>query len=255
MTKRQMKENLSKRQQIRAQRIKKQRQQRLMVIMGISIVALVLAGAIIIPPLMRQNAPVGTIVTITPVLRPQVQANAMGDPNAPVKIEEFSDYQCSFCKRFADTTEPRIVEDYVKTGKVYFVYRSMGNFVSDNIRQGKTESRDSAEASYCAGDQNKFWEYKDMLYANWQGEDVGSFSENRLIAFAEAIDLDLDEFRSCMDSNKFRDQVEQDKIDGQRAGITGTPSFVINGNLAIRGAEDYSVFQREIDAALAAATQ
>ena len=255
MSKKQSKETVSKRQMVREQRAKKQRQQRLVTIGIIGVVALAVVALLAIPYIrsrLQANQPVGDIVKVTPVARPQADRNSMGDPNAPVKIVEYSDYQCPFCKRFSDETQPQIVDTYVATGKVYFTYRSMGNFVSDNLRTGGVESKEAAEAAYCAADQNKYWEYHDMLFANWKGEEVGSFTANRLMAFGEALGLNMDEFRSCYNGNKYANQVQQDSTDGLAAGIKATPSFLINGKL-VEGALPFSDFQQQIEAALTAA--
>lgn len=183
--------------------------------------------------------------------RPMVNDNAMGDPNAPIKIEEFSDYQCPFCLRFFNETEAKIMDAYVATGKVYFVYRSFGEFLGP-------ESKAAAEAAYCAGDQDRYWEYHDVLYANQIGENVGAYADDRLEAFAETIQLDMDAFNDCFRSGKYADRADQDYLDGSTAGVTGTPSFVItylvNGEekqRMIAGAYPFSEFQNQIDAALA----
>jgi protein-disulfide isomerase len=186
----------------------------------------------------------------------------MGDPDAPVTIIEYSDYQCPFCANFWKNTETQLVEEYVKTGKVYFVFRSMGNFVSTNITRqtGGTnnESELAAQAAYCAGDQGKFWEYHDTLFTNQLGENEGYFVRARLDAYAEATGLDMNTFKDCMDSKKYQDMVNKDGLDGTNAGVNGTPSFVINGKL-IEGALPFenpdaeTDFKREIEAALSAA--
>jgi protein-disulfide isomerase len=241
------------RAELRAQRLKKERQQRLILILGIGAFVVVAAVAIIVINYFNSPARI-PIVQVSPTTPPQPDRNSMVDPNAPVKIVEYSDYQCPLCKRFADETEQLIVDNYVATGKVYFIYRSMDNFISDNIRLGKTESRDSSMAAYCAADQGMFWEYKDSLFANWMGEDVGSFTIKRLTAMAESIGLDMDQFKNCLKSGKYFDQVKQDGLDGQAAGINGTPSFFINGELLL-GAQPYETFQQAIEAALKAAGQ
>lgn len=174
--------------------------------------------------------------------RPRVQGNAMGDPDAPVKVVEFSDFLCPYCRQFFLQTEQPLVEDYVATGKVYFVYRTLGDWLGP-------ESQASAEAVYCAGDQGRFWEYHDLLFAN-QGN--GSFSPDRLRAFAQALDLDEEAFSACLSGAKYRDQVRQDLADGLQAGVRGTPSFLINGKL-VAGAQSYAMFRQEIEAALAEA--
>jgi protein-disulfide isomerase len=134
----------------------------------------------------------------------------------------------------------------------------MGNWVSRNIGGVSTESEDSAEAAYCAGEQNKFWEMHALLFANVKGEDADSFTDKRIKAIAEKVDgLDLDQFNSCYDSGKFEDRVQQDLADGTAAGVNGTPGFVltytVNGETKtkmIDGAQPFSKFQQEIEAAL-----
>jgi protein-disulfide isomerase len=247
-----------KRQVMREKRRQRQRQQRLL-IFGVIVVAAVLIVAAIAGPAIREAlAPVGEIVQVTPQPRPQASANTMGDPNAPVKIIEYSDFQCPFCKQFADQTEAQLVENYIATGKVYFEYVSMGNWVSRNIAQStgrpeRFESRNAAEAALCAGDQNKFWEYHDILYANALGEDEGYFTDKRLAAYAETVGLDLNQFNDCYDSAKYRDQVAKGYTDGVAAGVSGTPAFFINGKM-IEGAQPYDVFVQEIEAALGGTT-
>jgi protein-disulfide isomerase len=225
---------------------------------------------LIIYPLVK---PVTAVTTIEPNPRKQADANRMGDPKAPVQLTEFADYQCPFCERFFKNTESQLEETYVDTGKVYFTYRSAGNWVSGNIGQGKTESEDAAQAAYCAGDQNMFWEMHDMLYENVLGEDAGSFTDRRLAAIAEATGLDMTQFDECYSSGKYADQVELDFKEGVSAGMNGTPTFILtytnaageqvlfpytdaNGEFhegLIEGAQPFEFFQQQIDAALALA--
>ncbi len=135
----------SKRQAMREKRERQARMQQLGIIGIIVVGALFVAGALIYPNL----KPVGQIATTIPGEHPMASDNAMGDPNAPIKIEEFSDFQCPYCARFHEETESQIVNTYVTDGTVYFVYRSFGDFIGP-------ESKAAAEAAYCAGDQNKY---------------------------------------------------------------------------------------------------
>jgi protein-disulfide isomerase len=239
---------VSKRQAMREKRQRQARMQRIGIIAIIVVGALFVAGALIYPNL----KPVGEIATIavTPGERPMVNDNAMGDPNAPIKIEEFSDFQCPYCARFHEETEAQLTDSYVADGTVYFVYRSFGDFIGP-------ESKAAAEAAYCAGDQGKFWEYHDILFANQTGENVGAFADRRLQAFAESLSLDMDAFNTCFSSGKYADRVAQDKADGTAAGVTGTPAFLltytVNGQQKqslIAGAYPFSEFQSRIDTAL-----
>jgi protein-disulfide isomerase len=250
---------MSKRQMRREQIRRKEMRGRIFSISIISIGAILLAFLFIYP----QFKPVAEVTIIEPEPRPQANANNMGDPDAPVKIIEFSDYQCPFCERFSTDTEPALVETYIATGKVYFTYRSAGNWFSANIGGGQTESEDAAKAAYCAGDQNKYWEMHDMLFANVIGEDVGSFKDRRLNAIAEAAGLDMAEYKDCYSSNKYQDQVDLDFQEGVQAGVSGTPSFLLTYvdstgeevSQLLEGAQPFSVFQQAIDAALAASGQ
>lgn len=173
---------------------------------------------------------------------PQANGNKMGDPNAPVKIVEFADFQCPYCLRYWTETEPEIIQNYIATGKVYYEYHSVGGFIGP-------ESADAANAAYCAADQNKFWDYHDVLFANWTGENAGDFTPDRLRQYAAAIHLNLDQFNTCISSGTHADEVNQDVSDAKAAGVQGTPAFIINGKL-VEGAQPYSTFQETIDAAL-----
>lgn len=240
-------QKMSKRQIMREKRQRQARLQRWGMIGIIVVGAVFIAAALIYPNL----KPVGEVASPDPVERPMVSDNAMGDPNAPIKIEEYSDFQCPFCARFYEDTEWQIAESYVADGTVYFVYRSFGDFIG-------SESKAAAEAAYCAGDQNKFWEYHDILFANQTGENVGAYSNRRLQAFAEELSLDMDTFNSCLNSGKYSSRVDQDRVDGTAAGVTGTPAFVltytVNGEEKTRfisGAYPFSEFQTQIEGALA----
>ena len=128
------------------------------------------------------------------------------------------------------------------TGKVRFIYR---NFVIIG-----PESMGAARASMCAAEQERFWDYHDMLFANHTGENVGDFIDRRLLAFAEMLGLDGGTFRACLSSGRYDDQINQDKARGQTVGVASTPSFIINGQL-IQGALPFSEFQKVIEAELA----
>ncbi len=251
---------VSKRQERREQIRRKEQRGRLIGIGLITIGALFFAFLIIWPNV----KPITGITVVDSIPRPQADANNMGSPDAPVQIMEFSDFQCPYCERFYEETEPLLIEEYISTGKVYFTYRSTGNWVSKNIGGNLTESEDAAKAAYCAGDQNKYWEMHDMIFANVLGEDVGSFTDRRLASIAEETPgLDLDLFNECYSSGKYDDQSDQDLADAIAAGVNGTPSFVLTYTNAsgevvtelIEGAQPFSVFKERIDAALAASGQ
>jgi protein-disulfide isomerase len=240
-------QGMSKRQARRAQRRRSDQRNRLIWIGIVSVAAIALAAVLIIPAI----RPAGEVITAEPLARPQTQANTAGDPNAPIRIEEYADFQCPVCVSFYEDVEPALVEAYIATGQVYFIFRSMGEFIG-------AESAAAAEAAYCAGDQDKFWEMHDTIFTNWNGENAGAFSNRRLIDFADSIALDMDEFRSCFNGGSYSGQVQQDQIDGRQAGVNATPSFLFSYTVGgqektelIRGLIPFEQFQQRVEAALA----
>jgi len=169
----------------------------------------------------------------------------MGDPNAPVVIEEFSDFGCNHCANFAFGTAEQIEEEYVTSGQVYFISRSTGNLLNNPNTQL------AAEAAYCAADQDMYWEYSDLIYANQGLLFYGgvSYIDNYLNAFADTLDLDTNTFDDCLSKGKYEERVINDGNDARLAGINSTPSFLINGTL-VRGNLPYQEFQVYIDGAL-----
>jgi len=237
------------------------------IIVGVGLFALCAAGALVagIFFLVLRSAeqtepvaqPIAQVVSIAPHPRPEANGNSMGDPNAPIKIEVFSDFQCPYCQSFHEETEPLLVEQYISTGKVHFTYRSMGNFVSENIDAENTESQDAAMAAYCAMDQDQFWAVHDMLFANVLGENARSFTDERNKAIANATGLDMDQFNKCYDSQKYAATVEKDREDAQTANVMGVPSFLLTYTVnaetktsLIEGAQPFSQFQEELEAVL-----
>ena len=138
-----------------------------------------------------------------------------------VTLEEFGDFQCSHCAQFAVGVGKRIKEEFVNTGKIRFVFRHFP-FIG-------TESFRAAEATECAADQNKFWEYHDIVFENWKGVNEGHFSDDNLKLFASSLQLDRGAFDSCFDSGKYRGKVESDLRLGERMGVEGTPTLFLNG--------------------------
>ena len=227
---------MSKRDELRARRRSREKRSRIIWIGLAVLLTLGLLAAFVLPPiLVMQN-----IVKITPNPRPQAQGLTMGNPDAAVKVEEFSDFQCPICKDFADNIESQIVSQYVSTGKISFSYTPMA-FIG-------AESVTAAKASYCASEQGKFWEYHDILFANQKAENVGDFSDDRLSGFARSLGINSRDFNSCVVSGRYDDQLKENDTRARDAGITGTPSFLVNGKLI----PDYRTLISEIDQALAA---
>jgi protein-disulfide isomerase len=249
MSKKQTREN-SKRQILKEQRNKRQRQQRLILILGMVAVAFVIGGLLIYPTVQSANTPVGEIITITPVARPMANGTTMGDPNAPVKIDLFEDFQCPACRQYTESTESQVVNTFVKTGEVYYVFHQ---FPFIDNQSATKESHQAANASMCAAAQGRFWDYHDMLFANWQGENQGSFSDKRLVAFAQALGLDMNAFNACFKADTYQAKINEDLTLGQKMGVTGTPSVFVNGKQIAPGLiPTFDDIKTAVDAALAA---
>ncbi|MFN8470759.1 MAG: DsbA family protein [Anaerolineae bacterium] len=157
-----------------------------------------------------------------------------GNPNAKVTVEDFSDYQCPFCAAFATGLEPRIDDEFVKTGRIKFVFRNF-QFLdrnSDGTPNLDGESHRAALAAQCALDQGAFWAYHDILYKN-QGkvENGGTFSDERLQNFAAQLGLNMDTFKSCMKSNanSVNALINRSMNEAPAKEVQGTPTFFING--------------------------
>jgi len=232
---------MSKRQEMREKHRRNERVQRILTVGIISLLAVLVFGVLAWSTLGRAA---GEIQTPEPITRTQVNFNTMGDPNAPVKIIQYADFQCPFCKRFVDETEKQLIDAYINTGKAFFEYRSFGSFIG-------SESVRAAEAAYCAGDQNKFWEMHDMIYANQGAERSGALRDEVLKALATQISLDMNTFNGCFDGGKYKSKVTQDGTDARAAQVDSTPTFIINGAV-IKGAQPFAAFQQTIETALAA---
>lgn len=173
-----------------------------------------------------------------------------GNQDAPITIVEFSDFQCPFCARFQIQTLPLILEQYVETGKVKFVYRDFP------IQNSHPNAIPAAAASECAHEQDKYWEYHDALFENqavWNKVEITSaitiFKE-----FATELNLNQEQFDSCLDSGKYIEEIKNDLNDGRNYGITGTPGFFIGnddiGFVKLNGAQPFEAFKSVIDSQL-----
>lgn len=181
-------------------------------------------------------APVGSPGDITNIAG---DSPFLGNPQAPVTMVEFADFQCPFCGRFFQTVETPIVDQYVKTGKVKFVYRDFA-FLG-------AESEDAAVAARCAGEQGKFWEYHDYLFSHQQGENEGAFAKPNLKKFARAISgIDSAKFDACVDQERYMNAVRADTAAGKSYGVNGTPATFINGRL-VAGAQPVAAFVSVIE--------
>jgi protein-disulfide isomerase len=175
-----------------------------------------------------------------------------GSRAAPLTMVEFSDYQCPFCARHAQQTLPEIDRDYVATGKVRYVFRDLPLPIHP-------EAPKAAEAAHCAGDQGKYWEMHDWLFAN-----QGALGAEKLVEYGTALGLDAASYKACLDSGKHAGRVAADVAASAEFGVRSTPTIIVgrsDGDKVVdlhvmRGAYPYAVFKEQIEAMLAApATQ
>jgi len=222
---------MSKRQEIREKRRKQQQRQRILVIGMVAAGAVLIAFALIWPTLKGNQISNVTLASITPVaprnFNAAVDGTHLGDPNAPVKIDVWEDYQCSGCFYYSENIEPLIIQNYVEKGKVYYTFHFYP-FISGT----SGESQQSANAAMCALEQGRFWDYHNILFTNWIGENVGSFTDARLVAMATSIGLDMTAFNQCFQADPYADQINQDFQAGQNMGVSRTPTIFINGQAA-----------------------
>jgi len=174
----------------------------------------------------------------------------IGNPDAPITIIEFSDFQCPFCARFHIQTLPLIIEEYIEQGKVKLVFR---DFPIQNIHPNALPASVAAE---CANEQGKFKEMHDMLFDN-QNEWNKQETINALSLFSQyatEIQLEQETFDSCLTSGKYIDEIRKDLDDGRDYGVSGTPGFFVGndeiGYVELRGAQPFDNFQKVIDAQL-----
>jgi protein-disulfide isomerase len=167
----------------------------------------------------------------------------LGDPSAPITIVEFGDYQCHQCFNWFHNTKPELTRDYIETGKVNLVFVDLAFLGSDSPK--------AAQASYCAEDQEMYWDYHDLLYASQESTIDGGWADSeRLKAFAFSLGLDMELFESCLDSGKYSKRVQYNIQQARDHGVRGTPGFFIvgpDGQQQLGGAQPFSVFKQILD--------
>ncbi|MDE2025876.1 MAG: thioredoxin domain-containing protein, partial [Patescibacteria group bacterium] len=160
-----------------------------------------------------------------------------------VTIIEFADLRCPLCERFFTDTEPQIMKEYVDTGKAKFVFRQFA-FLGP-------ASTVAANAAECANEQGKCWDFHNYMYKNQPDEsDTSMYTTDKLTAIAGQLGMNTDQFQSCLSANKYSDKVNADISEGQKVGVTGTPTIFVNGTPLV-GAQPYDSFKQLIDQELA----
>lgn len=161
----------------------------------------------------------------------------LGNPRAPITIVEFYDFQCGYCKIFAEETMPKIIESYVKSGKVRFIFKDFVGALGE-------DSKGAAIAANCAFEQNKYLEFHDNLYS--LKDENKTFSKENILALAQKLNLNLFKFNECLGLQKNKDSIENDTKEGKLKGVRGTPTFFING-MKIAGAQSFYTISAMIE--------
>ena len=217
---------------------------------AILIAGLFIAGAILIkdskpsqpkPETAKQEA--SSVINLPPV---SSSDRILGINSAKVTIVEYADFQCPFCGKFYTEVKEGLIKDYIEKGQVRFIYRDFAFLGEESIK--------SALAGRCAHDQGKFWEYHDYLYTHQNGENRGAFNNENLKSFAVTLGLDQKSFDQCFDSNKYVDQIAQEKQSGKLSGVKGTPKgfILVNDKVVdtIDGAESANSVRVKVENAL-----
>jgi protein-disulfide isomerase len=174
----------------------------------------------------------------------------IGNPDAPITIIEFTDFQCPFCARFHTQTLPLILEEYIDQGKVKLVVR---DFPIQSIHPNAVAA---SVASECANEQGKVKEMHDMLFYNqneWNKQETDD-ALSLFSQYAAEIQLEQETFDSCLNSGKYLEEIKKDLADGRDYGVSGTPGFFIGndqiGYVELKGAQPFDSFKKVIDAQL-----
>lgn len=213
-----MSQTLSKREMLHEKR-KQQKRQKTITFLSIAAVGVLLIGALIFLPRLFTKA----------TKYENTNKFSIGDPNAPITVVEFSNYGCSHCKDFSENSEADFIETYVNTGEVYFTYV--------NIPYNDASYIAAAEASYCAAEQNLFFEYKEQLFTYVGYTD--SYSLENLVRYASNVGMDTDTFTTCMESDAYTQSYLDDYAYADSVGLQGTPSFLINGTELVYASQLY----------------
>jgi len=210
-----------------------------------AIAAAVVIGALLIF-MNRPGASANDEEFVAPEYNAPVSGNLIGDPEAPVRIIEYGDYQCPHCGTFAESIEPVLIEEYVETGLASFEFRNYA-FLGP-------ESQAAAEAAACAADQNLFWPYHDLLFLRQGNQNTGVYSDSNLRKYAETIAGEFEEFdvsawQTCYDNDTHEAAILEENRVATNSGVASTPTTLINGQ-AIPGTQNIDVYRDAIDAAL-----
>jgi protein-disulfide isomerase len=198
----------------------------------------------------RSGAPAAPALDEKLTLSLPANSYSIGRQDAPLTLVEFTDYQCPFCRQFHITTFNELKKNYIDTGKLRYTSLDFPLDMHENARR-------AAVAAHCAGDQGQFWELRNVMIVN-----ANRLKLENLLTYATDLKLDVDKFRTCVELDKYRAEVDQQLAEGQAIGVSATPSFVLGRSgtdkidgIRLVGAMPYSVFDEKIKELLAKAVE
>ena len=220
--------------------------------LGLVILSVAVIGILLLIPLQPETDPLTSSLENNDVINTSVERGfgtitalnlpIMGSPDAPFTIFAFNDYQCSECRYWFQNIQPNITKNFIETGKANMIYVDSELLGNDSLK--------ASEATYCANEQGKYFEYQKLLFDSQQGIDDGWANSERLKAFAFDLELDMETFENCLDSKKYEKKVKFYAYEAKKNGIQKIPTFVVvnseGGHHIIRGAVGFPVFEQVI---------
>lgn len=220
--------------------------------LGLVILSAAVIGILLFIPLQPETDPLTSSLENNNVINKTVERGfgtitalnlpIMGSPDAPITIFAFNDYQCPGCKFWFQNIQPNITKNFIETGKANMIFVDSELLGNDSLK--------ASEATYCANEQGKYFEYQKLLFDSQQGIDDGWANSERLKAFAFDLELDLEVFGNCLDSKKYEKKVKFNSYEAKQNGILRAPTFVVvnseGGHHIIRGAVSLPVFEQVI---------
>ena len=217
------------------------RQRRIALIAGAVVIAVLVAGGLIWSNRDSSDLPTLQVADAAELSGIPTDGRVIGDPNAPLHLVEYGDYQCPACASFATQVFPELLSSYIAPGKVSFEFRDLAFLGNDSVT--------AAQAAACAVPQNGFWLYHETIYKNHYGENLGNLSTSRLLDMAELSGLDRDQLAACLDDGTTAAEVQAMHQEATQLGVASTPSFVLNGELIQW--QGWDAMKQSLDAALA----
>jgi protein-disulfide isomerase len=216
----------STRDRLQTYRIQQERKNRIFLIAGVAIGALVIAGALIafsLPQSVNSNSLSDYSDIAQSIDEIGAAGFALGDPAAPVTLTEYSDFSCPHCFEAMPSVH-RLIDAYVRKGKLRIIYKTI-------IFVNPTYSTPAARAAICSGQQGKFWEMHDYIWNIYQANSPGAYRQSLFAGGAKAIGLNVDEWNQCFNAVETTNIIEAVKSEAAQRDVNGTPTFFVNGTL------------------------